>query len=79
MDISEESVLEIWEIFSEHVPAGKRNDLAVRFLKLIVDQDIDLADLDIIRGEDEYLDYAFEQLLEDEADDVLEYGDEYED
>ena len=78
MDIAESTVLEIWDLFSDFVPAAKRNDLAVKFLRVFVDQDISLADLDDARGEDEHLDHAFDELSND---DTGEYGEdaEYED
>ena len=62
MEITTSSVLEIWDMFSEHAPAGKRNDLAVKFLKLFVDQDIDIDELDELRGEDVHLDHALDTL-----------------
>jgi len=62
MEIAESSLLEIWEIFSDYVPAGKRNDVAVKFLRVFTEQDIDVSDLDEVRGEDEHLDYALDEL-----------------
>jgi hypothetical protein len=80
MELSEETVLDIWEMFVEHLPASKRNDLAVRFLTIFVDQEIELTDLEDIRGEDEHLDHAFDVLME-ESEESDGYGDsdEYED
>ena len=68
MEITEENILEIWEMFCELIPASKRNDLAIRYIKLILDQDIELSDLEDIRGEDEHLDHAFEYFSEEEYD-----------
>ena len=80
MELSEETVLDIWEMFVEHLPTSKRNDLAIRFLTILADQDIELNDLEDIRGEDEHLDHAFEILMED-SEESNKYGDsdEYED
>ena len=80
MELSEETVLDIWEMFVEHLPASKRNDLAVRFLTIFADQEIELTDLEDIRGEDEHLDHAFDILME-ESEESDDYGDsdEYED
>jgi len=78
MEISEETVLGIWETFVEHLPAAKRNEIAVRFLTILVDQEVDLSDLDDIRGEDEHLDHAFDQLLDDQHDHDDYRDDEYE-
>ena len=78
MDIAESTVLEIWDLFSDLVPAAKRNEVAVKFLRVFVDQDISLADLDDARGEDEYLDHAFDELSNDDSEGYA--GDpEYED
>ena len=80
VELSDETVLDIWAMFVEHLPASKRNDLAVRFLTIFADQDVELSDLEDIRGEDEHLDHAFDHLMDnqEESDD---YGDkdEYED
>ena len=73
MEISEEVILNIWEIFYEYLPASKRNDAAVRYLKILLNQDIEISDLDGIRGEDEHLDYAIERLTEDIDYDENEY------
>ncbi len=76
MDLPESALLEIWEMFSEHLPASKRNDLAVRFVDILVSNDVDLSDLGEIRGEDEHLDHAFELLEEEEGyDDESEHED----
>ena len=80
MEMLEELILELWEMFSEHLPASKRADLAVRYLKLLADHDIDLDELDDLKGEDEHIDHAFEQLANDEDnDDYDDHGDGYED
>jgi hypothetical protein len=78
MEISEEVVLEIWETFMEHLPASKRNDLAMRYLKIFLDQDIDVSDLEDIRGEDEHIDHALDQFADDDRpydDEESEYED----
>lgn len=69
MDISENSVLEIWELFSEQLPLSKRQDMAIRFVRILLEQDIDVDDLDEIRGEDEYIDHALDHLGDQEDDD----------
>lgn len=78
MEISEEIVLEIWEMFMEHLPASKRNDFAVRYLKIFLDQDVDISDLEDIRGEDEHLDHALDHFSDDDhhyEDEESEYED----
>lgn len=77
MEISSESVLEIWEMFAEHLPPAKRDQFAVRFIKILTDHEIEISDLEDIRGEDEHLDHALDQLESiDEDDDEEEYYDE---
>lgn len=68
MEISEESVLEIWEVFVDHLPASKRNDIAVRFIKILMDQDIGVDDLDNLRGEDEHMDHALDHFSDETPD-----------
>ena len=74
MDIPESTILEIWDLICDSVPVNKRNDTALRLLRIIVEQDVDVADLDEIRGEDEHLDFALDELSEDT--DASEYEDE---
>lgn len=76
MDIPESSVLEIWEMFVEHLPASKRTDLALRFIKHLIEHDVELDDLDDIRGEDEHIDHALDVLGSE--DDDYEAEDRYE-
>ena len=75
MDITSESVLEMWEMFSEHLPPAKRDQIATRFIKILLDQEISIADFENIRGEDEHLDSAFEHFDEDVDE---SYGDDEE-
>jgi len=79
MEISEHVLLETWELFSDFVPPGKKNDAAVRFLKIFIDADIDLDDLEELREEDEHLDYALDELassLDEGYEDEPEYEEE---
>jgi hypothetical protein len=78
MDISESTILEIWELFGELTPYAKRNDMAIRYLKIFIDQELDLDDLDDIRDQDEHLDHAIKHF-ESESEDALEEEDSYED
>ena len=73
MEISDTTVLEIWNVFCDYLPPAKRADLAVKFVKTLMDEDIELGDLDDIRGEDEHLDHAIDELGEDDNIDEEEY------
>ena len=62
--------MEIWDLMCDSVPVNKRNDTALKFIRIIVEQDVDISDLNEIRGEDEHLDFALDELStdSDEAD-----------
>jgi len=77
MEITTSSVLEIWDMFSEFLPPAKRNDMAVKFIKSFIDQDVDLDDLDELKGEDIHLDHALDTLST--GFDNEDYIEEYED
>jgi hypothetical protein len=68
VEIPAESLIEIWEMVSDGVPTSKKNDLAVRFIGIFVDHDIDLSDLDDLKDHDEHLDHAFDHHAEDVED-----------
>jgi hypothetical protein len=78
MEISAMSLLEIWDLFSDHIPPARKNDAAIKFLEILLDNEIDLDDLEDLRGEDDTIDVALDHLnntsLQDE-----EEGSDYED
>lgn len=76
MEISDATILEIWMLFYESIPIGKRNDFAVKYFRILLDGDLELPDLEDLRGEDEYLDHAFEELDEDLQDEYEEEPDD---
>lgn len=78
MEIDYHTILEIWEMFSDYIQPGKRNDVAVKFLKIFLEsEDISIDDLEDLREEDENLDYALDELGSDntEYDDDADYED----
>lgn len=75
MEISEASVLEVWNLFNDFVPPAKRNDFAVKYLKVFLD-DIEISELENLRGEDEHLDYALDDLSDPDLDEEEEYDDD---
>jgi hypothetical protein len=78
MEIDYHTILEIWEMFSDYIQPGKRNDVAVKFLKIFLEsEDISIDDLEDLREEDENLDYALDELGSDntEYDDDTDYDD----
>lgn len=77
IEITEETVLDIWKVVSDYIPAAKRNDVALRYLQILIDSDVDIDDLSSIHGSDDHLDYALEELsdehsVDDEDDDYLD-------
>jgi hypothetical protein len=64
-----ELVLGLWETFKDLMPAGKREDAAIKMLKILEDW-VDLEDVaKQLHGEDNYLDKALEHYVEFEDDD----------
>jgi len=65
-------VLEMWETIKEAVPAAKRQEVADRYVSILIDHGWDLEALDIL-GEDRYLDEALRDHYgyddEDDSDD----------
>jgi len=62
MDLTAANLLEIWDLFSDIVPNSKKGDIAIKFIKTLVDQDIEFDEINELRGEDEYLDDAIDLL-----------------
>ena len=62
MDLTAAGLLEIWDVFADYVPSAKKNDIAIRFIKTLIDQDIEIEDLEELRGEDDHLDYALDSF-----------------
>lgn len=79
IEIPSEALTEIWEMMSDGVSSSKKNELAMRFVKVFLDHEVELEDLSQMKGEDEHLDHALEQYEEEE--DLGDFPDEdlYED
>jgi hypothetical protein len=78
MEMNTDHVLEIWEMFSEYLPSARRNDVALRFLNYFVDNEMDLDSLEELRGQDEHIDHALDQLTYDQDEEYDEPEEEYE-
>ena len=78
MELSNDNILEIWEMFSENVQAARRNDLALRFINYLVDNEVELDELEDLRGQDEHVDYALDQLSLDQEEEYDEDSETYE-
>lgn len=62
MDLTAANLLEIWDLFSDFVPNSKKTDIAIKFVKILIDQDIEFDEIYELRGEDEYIDDAIDIL-----------------
>lgn len=79
MEITNDNILEIWEIFGENMQAARRNDVALRFINWLVDNDVELESLEELRGQDEHLDFAIDQLQMENNDEEYDDNEEFED
>lgn len=59
-------IVEIWEVIRDVVPTGKREDAALRLLKVFEDNGYDIED---VEGEDTILDEALHLLKDEDSDD----------
>lgn len=79
MEITNDNILEIWEMFGENMQAARRNDVALRFINWLVDNDVELESLEELRGQDEHLDFAIDQLQMENNDEEYDDNEEFED
>lgn len=60
-------IMEIWDLFIEHVPDKSKDIIANQYVEYLINQDIELEVLESLIGNDDYLDDAIEEALEEEA------------
>jgi hypothetical protein len=75
MDVGGSLLLEVWEVVSDILPNGKREDMARKLIKIFADKGMDQDDFESIKGEDEYLDNVIDSLYT--ADGNIDYDIEY--
>lgn len=68
-------LLDIWDLFSDHIQSSKKNDIAIKFFEILINNDIDLDDLEDLRGEDVNIDFALDHLDNSVIDEEEEYED----
>jgi hypothetical protein len=68
MEIDAKTVADLWETIKEYVPAAKREELAVAFLTVFQDNDVDIEDIEELKDVDDDLDSALSELFDDELD-----------
>ena len=69
MEIDAKTVSDLWETVREYVTANKREELALAFLTVFVDNDVEIEDLEDLQDIDDDLDNAIQELFEDQLDD----------
>jgi hypothetical protein len=65
MEIDAKIIAELWETVKDLIPAGKRDDVALEFISVFEDNDVEIQDLDALRGADDSLDSAIDELYGD--------------
>jgi hypothetical protein len=62
-------IVEVWDTIRDIIPAGKRDDAALRILRLFEEYGFEIQEAE---GEDKILDEALELLREDEDEDEVD-------
>ena len=73
--MEEDQIMEIWDLFVEHLPWKERELAASKYLEYLLDRDTDKSTLESLIGNDEFLDTAIEEYLEGSADEDY-FGDD---
>jgi hypothetical protein len=69
MEIDAKTVADLWETIKEYVPANKREELALSFLEVFVNNDVDIEHMEDLNGVDDNLDTALAEVFGEEIDD----------
>ena len=62
-EMSEEQLIELWDMFTEHVPKTAKEDLATQYVKWCQDNGVDDDTLYDLGAEDPYIGEAVETFL----------------
>ncbi len=65
MEIDAKLIAELWETVKDLIPASKRDDVALEFMSVFEDNDVEIHDMDALRGADDSLDSALDELYGD--------------
>ena len=69
-------IMDIWDLFLEHIPEKHRDVAASQYVEYLLNHDVELDTLDTLIGNDEYLDNAIEEAIEEASyDDEDSYND----
>lgn len=74
-------IMDIWDLFLEHIPEKHRDVAASQYVEYLLNHDVEIDTLDALVGNDEYLDNAIEEAIEeasynDDDEDSYNDGDE---
>jgi hypothetical protein len=70
MEIDAKTVSEIWESIRDHIPAKAREDVITGILEILEENDVEIEGLDELKGVDDDMDKALDQVFGDvDADD----------
>lgn len=69
VNLDSELVEEIWDSVKDSIPPAKREDAALRYLKVCESGGVDLEDLEV---EDPHLEEALRLLIDEQEDDLSE-------
>jgi hypothetical protein len=79
--MDEQTIIEIWDLFKEYIPAKQMEIVATQFVNFLADHDdVDDDTISSLQGLDNNLDIAIKEFLDEGgADDYEEEEDFYED
>ena len=76
MEMSEDQLIDLWDIFSEYVPKTNKEQLAMQYVKWAQDNGVEEDTLYALGAEDPYLGEAVEDLQGKKGDDVDDWDDD---
>jgi len=75
--MDEELIIEVWEIFRDHVPEKTRSAEAEQFIDFLVDKDTDTNVLEGLKGYDPHLDDAIDLVIGGEEEEDEDFEDDW--
>ena len=76
MEMSEDQLIDLWDIFSEYIPKTNKEQLAMQYVKWAQDNGVEEDILYALGAEDPYLGEAVEDLQGKKGDDVDDWDDD---
>lgn len=78
--MEETQIMEIWDLFLEHIPEKHRDMVATQYVEYLLNGDVEIDTLESLIGNDDYLDGAIEEAIEEAAlhddEDIYNDGDD---